>query len=60
MNDHDVAARLGRRGVATIALSNSFVGPTRHNGLLLGFGCAAPQQLFDATRILGEVLGEPS
>ena len=58
-DDQDVAARLGRRGVATLALSSSYVGPTRRQGLLLGFGCATPQRLFEATRILGDVLSEP-
>ena len=58
VDDHDVAMRLGRRGVATLALSSSYVGPTRKQGLLLGFGCAAPQRLLDATRILGDLLGE--
>jgi GntR family transcriptional regulator / MocR family aminotransferase len=58
VEDQDVAARLGRRGVATLALSTSYVEPTRRQGLLLGFGCAEPRRLLDATRILGEVLGE--
>ncbi len=58
VDDRNVAARLGRRGIATLSLSNSYVGPHRRHGLLLGFGCAEPQQLFDATRILGDVLGE--
>jgi GntR family transcriptional regulator/MocR family aminotransferase len=59
-DDHDVAARLGRRGVATLALSSSFVGPARQQGLLLGFGCAEPDRLFEATRVLGDVLRESS
>src|SRR5688572_9558693 len=58
VEDQDVAARLGRRGVATLALSTSYLEPTRRQGLLLGFGCAEARRLFDATRILGEVLGE--
>lgn len=58
VDDHGVAMRLGRRGVATLALSSSYLGPTRKQGLLLGFGCATPQRLLDATRILGDVLGE--
>lgn len=57
-DDQDVAARLGRRGLATISLSNSYVGPKPRQGLLLGFGCATPQRLFAATRTLGEVLRE--
>ena len=58
LDDQDVAARLGRRGVATLALSNSYVGPTRRQGLLLGFGCADPRRLLEATQILGDVLGQ--
>ena len=58
VDDRKVAARLGRRGVATLSLSNSYVGPNRRQGLLLGFGCAEPQRLLEATRILGDVLGE--
>ena len=58
VDDEGVAARLGRRGLAAFALSTSYVGPTRRQGLLLGFGCATPHRLFQATRILGEVLRE--
>jgi DNA-binding transcriptional MocR family regulator len=58
LDDQDVAARLGRRGIATIPLSNSYVGPIRKQGLMLGFGCAVPQRLLAATRILADVLGE--
>jgi GntR family transcriptional regulator/MocR family aminotransferase len=58
VDDQDVAARFGRRGLAATPLSNSYVGSTRRQGLLLGFGCAAPQRLLQATRILGEVLAE--
>jgi GntR family transcriptional regulator / MocR family aminotransferase len=36
VDDHNIAERLGRRGVATRALSNSYLGPTRRQGLLLG------------------------
>jgi DNA-binding transcriptional MocR family regulator len=57
VDDHDVAIRLGHRGVATSSLSSSYAGPIRRQGLLLGFGCAASQRLLEATRILGEVLG---
>jgi GntR family transcriptional regulator / MocR family aminotransferase len=57
-DDREVATRLGRRGVATIALSSCYVGPTQSQGLLLGFGCATPQRLFDAARVLGDVLRE--
>ena len=57
-DDHEVAARLGRRGLATTALSNSYVSPLRRQGLLLGFGCASPQRLLAATRTLGVALRE--
>ena len=57
VGDYEMAGRLGRRGIAALALSTSYVGPARRQGLLLGFGCAAPEQLLEATRVLGEVLG---
>jgi GntR family transcriptional regulator/MocR family aminotransferase len=60
VDDQDVALRLGRRGVATLSLSSTYVGHTRKQGLLLGFGCATPHRLLEATRILGDVLGEPA
>lgn len=60
LDDQDVAARLGRRGIAAFALSSSYVGPVRRQGLMLGFGCATPQRLLAATRILGDVLSEPT
>ena len=41
LDDQEVAARMGRRGLAAIPLSNCYVGPVRRQGLLLGFGCAA-------------------
>jgi GntR family transcriptional regulator / MocR family aminotransferase len=59
VDDEDLAVRLGRRGVAMLPLSTSYLGPTRRQGLLLGFGCAPPQQLLEATRVLGDVLREP-
>jgi GntR family transcriptional regulator / MocR family aminotransferase len=55
-DDHEVAARMGGRGLATTALSNSYVGSVQRQGLLLGFGCASPQRLLAATRVLGAVL----
>ena len=58
VDDHDVATRLGHRGIATLALSTSYIGNARRQGLLLGFGCAEPQRLLEATRILGDVLRE--
>jgi GntR family transcriptional regulator/MocR family aminotransferase len=56
LEDHDVIARLSSRGLAAISLSNSYLGPTRCQGLMLGFGCATAPQLLDATRVLGDVL----
>jgi GntR family transcriptional regulator/MocR family aminotransferase len=56
VDDQDVIARLGRRGVAAHSLSDSYLGPNPKYGLLLGFGCAMPQRLLAATRILGEVV----
>jgi GntR family transcriptional regulator/MocR family aminotransferase len=58
IDDFELATRLGRRGVAALALSRTYVGTARRQGLLLGFGCAEPQRLLDATRILGDVLNE--
>jgi GntR family transcriptional regulator/MocR family aminotransferase len=60
LDDHDVATRLGRRGVAVLTLSSTYVGPKPKQGLLLGFGCAVPDRLLEATRILGDVLRESS
>ena len=56
LDDQDVSARLGRRGVAALSLSTSYLDATRQQGLLLGFGCASPHRLLAATRVLGEVL----
>ncbi|HEX6053231.1 MAG TPA: PLP-dependent aminotransferase family protein [Gemmatimonadaceae bacterium] len=58
VDDTDVVARLGLRGIAALPLSTSYLGPTRKPGLLLGFACATPHRLLHATRVLGEVLGE--
>ena len=58
LDDQNVIARLSGRGLAAISLSDSYLGPTRRQGLLLGFGCATPQRLIQATCILGEVLSE--
>jgi GntR family transcriptional regulator/MocR family aminotransferase len=58
LDDQDVVARLGRRGLAAIPLSTSYIGSAAQQGLLLGFGCTTPQRLLDSTRVLGEVLRE--
>ena len=56
IDDHEVIAELGRRGLAAFTLSSTYVGSTGKQGLLLGFGCATPQRLLAATRVLGDVL----
>jgi GntR family transcriptional regulator/MocR family aminotransferase len=56
VDDREVIAELGRRGLAAFDLSSTYVGSIRRQGLLLGFGCATPQRLLAATRVLGEVL----
>ena len=58
VDDREVIAELGRRGLAAFDLSSTYVGPVQKHGLLLGFGCATPQRLLAATRILGDVLRE--
>ena len=58
LDDREVIAELGRRGLAAFDLSSTYVGSIRRQGLLLGFACAAPQRLLAATRVLGDVLGE--
>ncbi len=58
IDDQDLVARLGRRGLAAIPLSTSYLGSANRQGLLLGFGCTTPQRLLDSTPVLGEVLRE--
>jgi GntR family transcriptional regulator/MocR family aminotransferase len=60
MDDQDVVARLGRRGLAAHSLSRAYLGSRAQQGLLLGFGGTEPQRLLESTRILGEVLREVS
>jgi GntR family transcriptional regulator/MocR family aminotransferase len=60
VDDTDVTGRLGGRGVAALPLSAAYLGPMPRQGLLLGFGCAPPNRLLNATRILGEALAERS
>ena len=59
IDDQHLVTRLRDRGVAPLPLSSSYMGPGRRKGLLLGFGCTTPQRLFDATRIVGELLRDP-
>ena len=56
IDDQDVVARLGRRGLAAIPLSTSYIGSASQQGLLLGFGCTTSQRLLDSTPELGELL----
>ena len=58
LDDQEIVARLGRRGLAALPLSDSYIGPSRRQGLLLGFGCTPPQRLHAATRVLSDVLRE--
>ena len=56
VDDQALVARLGKRGLAALPLSRSYLGPNRQHGLQLGFGCTTPQRLLDATRVLAELL----
>jgi GntR family transcriptional regulator/MocR family aminotransferase len=60
VDDRGVVAELDRRGLAAFDLSSAYVGPARRQGLLLGFGCATPQRLVAATRVLADILRERS
>jgi GntR family transcriptional regulator/MocR family aminotransferase len=57
-NRSDVALlqRMATRGLTGGALSKCYIGPTRRNGLLLGFGGFDERTLMAATKTLGEVL----
>ena len=56
IDDQHLVARLRRRGLAALPLSNSYIGPDRQQGLLLGFGCTTPPRLLESTRVLSELL----
>lgn len=56
LDDGDVVQRMAARGLTATALSTCYAGTVRRNGLLLGFGGSTPRRLFEATRVLGEVL----
>ena len=58
IDDRELVARLGRRGLAALPLSTSYLGTARQQGLLLGFGCTTSQRLLDSTRVVGELLRE--
>ena len=55
-SDVTVVRRMTANGLAGSALSQCYVGETRRNGLLLGFGGFDERTLLAATRKLGEVL----
>jgi GntR family transcriptional regulator / MocR family aminotransferase len=56
LDDGDVVRRMAGRGLTAMALSACYAGTDRRRGLLLGFGGSTERQLFQATRVLGEVL----
>jgi GntR family transcriptional regulator/MocR family aminotransferase len=58
LDDEDVVRRMASRGLTATALSTCYAGPARRSGLLLGFGGSTEQRLLEATRVLGEVLGD--
>ena len=56
IDDRRVVERLGEHGLVAMTLSDCFIGAPRRSGLLLGFGTSQGAKLFDATRVLGDVL----
>ena len=58
LDDRDVVRRMAARGLTATALSTCYAGAARRSGLLLGFGGSTERRLLEATRVLGEVLGE--
>lgn len=56
LDDGGVVQHMAERGLTATALSTCYAGTVRRNGLLLGFGGSTPRRLFEATRVLGEVL----
>jgi GntR family transcriptional regulator/MocR family aminotransferase len=56
LDDSDVVRRMTSRGLTATALSTCYGEQGRRSGLLLGFGGSNEQRLFEATRVLGEVL----
>ena len=59
-DDVAVVRQLSARGLAPSALSACYAGPAVAPGLLLGFGGSREPALTRATRLLGEVLRDPS
>ncbi len=60
LDDRDVVRRMAGRGLTATALSTCYAGKNRRSGLLLGFGGSTGRRLFEASRVLGEVLRERS
>jgi GntR family transcriptional regulator/MocR family aminotransferase len=59
LDDRDVVRRMAARGLTATALSPCYADQARaRSGLLLGFGGFTERRLLEATRVLGEVLGE--
>ena len=59
IDDVRLVNRLRRKGLGGLPLSTTYLGPQRRAGLLLGYGCATPQRLVDATHVLGDLLRRP-
>ncbi|MGH9793546.1 MAG: PLP-dependent aminotransferase family protein [Candidatus Acidiferrales bacterium] len=58
IDDRAVVRRMADRELFAGPLSTCYVRTTRQNGLLLGFGASTPERLFEATRVLAEILCE--
>ncbi len=56
VSDDAVVRRMAGRGLKAMALSACYSETTPQNGLLLGFGGSTERCLFEATRVLGEIL----
>jgi GntR family transcriptional regulator/MocR family aminotransferase len=54
--ERDVVDEARRRDVALTALANSWMGPARWDGLLLGFGRARPDDLAKGLAVVREIL----
>ena len=56
LDDREVVRRMAGRGLTATPLSTCYAGKDRRSGLLLGFGGSTGRRLFEASRVLGEVL----
>lgn len=57
LEDRDVVRSMAGRGLTATALSSCYADGGR-SGLLLGFGGSTERRLLEATRLLGQILGE--